>query len=57
MAKTDPTRPWLALPMQIPHKVQDFFSVSMQTEIGNGATTLFWRDRWLHGQHVEDIVP
>jgi hypothetical protein len=47
LAKTDPTRSWSALPMQIPHKAQALFSVSMQTEIGNRATTLFWQDRWL----------
>jgi hypothetical protein len=29
----------------------------MQTEVGDGAITLFWRDRWLHGQRVTDITP
>jgi hypothetical protein len=42
LTKTDPTRPWSALPMQIPHKAQAMFSVSMQTKIGNGTATLFW---------------
>jgi hypothetical protein len=29
----------------------------MQTEIGDGTNTLFWRDRWIHGHRVEDIAP
>jgi hypothetical protein len=49
LTKTDPTRPWSELLMQIPHKAQAFFSVCMQTEIGDGTATLFWRDRWIHG--------
>jgi hypothetical protein len=27
------------------------------TEIGNGARTLFWTDRWIHGQKIEDLAP
>jgi hypothetical protein len=57
LAKTDPTRPWLALPIQVLDKCQAFFSIAMQTEIGDGTKTLFWRDRWLHGQRVEDLAP
>jgi hypothetical protein len=33
------------------------FSMAMQTEVGNGANTLFWKDRWLQGQRVADIAP
>ena len=31
--------------------------MAMQTEIGNGASTLFWSDRWLMGHMVVDIAP
>jgi hypothetical protein len=57
LAKTDPTQPWSTLPIQVPNKCQAFFSIAMQTEIGDGTKTLFWRDRWLHGQRVEDLAP
>jgi hypothetical protein len=56
LAKTDPTRPWSALPIQVPDKRQTFFSIAMQTKIGDGTKKLFWRDRWLHGQRVEDLA-
>jgi hypothetical protein len=29
----------------------------MQAEIGDGSSTLFWKDRWLHGQRLVDIAP
>lgn len=41
LAKTEPGRPWPALPIQVPDMVRSFFSVAMRTEIGNGASTLF----------------
>lgn len=33
------------LSIQVPEKVKDFFSLALQTELGNGATTLFLSDR------------
>jgi hypothetical protein len=57
LQKTDPTRPWSTLPMQIPHKIQAFFSIVMQCEVRDGASTLFWSNKWLHGQCVDDIAP
>jgi hypothetical protein len=41
LEKMDPSRPGSTLPIQIPIKAQAFFSVAMQTEVGNGANTLF----------------
>jgi hypothetical protein len=29
----------------------------MQTKVGNGANTIFWKDRWIQGQRVVDIAP
>jgi hypothetical protein len=56
LEKTDPNRPWSALPICLPDKVRVFFSVAMQAEIRNGSRTLFWQDRWLHGQRIVDIA-
>ena len=57
LAKTDPMRPWSSLPLQFCDKVKAFFSMAMMTEIENGASTLFWTDRWLHGLCVKDLAP
>jgi hypothetical protein len=29
----------------------------MITEVGNGAITYFWKDRWLDGKRVQEIAP
>jgi hypothetical protein len=57
LEKTNPNQPWLALPIRIPDTVRAFFSVAMQAEIGDGSSTLFWQDRWLHGQRIADFAP
>jgi hypothetical protein len=57
LKKTDPSRPWSALPIQILDKSQAFFAIAMQTEIGDGTSTLFWRDRWINGHRVADLAP
>jgi hypothetical protein len=49
--------PWASLALQVPKKVIYFFSMAMQTELGNGATTFFWTDRWLLGHRIADLAP
>jgi len=34
-----------------------FFSLAIISEVGNGKNTLFWTDRWLHGQSVAQLAP
>jgi hypothetical protein len=31
--------------------------MAMVSVVGDGASTLFWKDRWLNGQRIEDIAP
>jgi hypothetical protein len=57
LKKTEPNRPWSTLPAQVLKQVKALFSVAMQTEVGDGKNTMFWTDRWLHGQRIEDITP
>jgi hypothetical protein len=46
-----------ALPFHVPEQVRAFFSVAVISEIGDGANTLFWTDRWIHGQCIADLAP
>ena len=57
LQKTEPNRPWAKLPIQVPNHVRSFFLVAIISEVGNGSHTLFWTDRWLHGQCIADLAP
>jgi hypothetical protein len=37
--------------------VKAFFRVAIVSEVGNGKNTIFWTDRWLHGQSLDQLVP
>ena len=57
LQKTEPDRPWVDLPIQVPEQVRVFFAAATYSEVGDGATTLFWTDKWLHGQCIADVAP
>jgi hypothetical protein len=54
--KIDPGRPWANLPIQVPKKAGSFISTVLVSEVGNGAHTLFWTDKWLLGQNVCNLA-
>ena len=41
----------------MPGQVQAFFRLAVVSEVGNGANTLFWADKWLNGQSIADLAP
>jgi len=43
--KTDPSRPWAGLTIQVPQKAQALFHMAVDAIVGNGETILFWSDR------------
>jgi hypothetical protein len=57
LQKTDSSRPWVDLPIQVPSIARSFFSAVLMSEVGNGANTLFWVDKWINGKKVADIAP
>ena len=57
LQKTEPDKPWTFLPIQVHQSVKSFFSMAVVTQVGNGTNTLFWTDRWLHGQSLDMMVP
>ena len=55
--KTDPSRPWAGLPVQISRNTQALFNVAVDAIVGNGEKILFWTDRWLDGHTLDEIAP
>ena len=57
LQKTEPHRPWANLPIHVLEQASAFFKVVVYSEVGDGTKTLFWTDRWLHGQCIADLAP
>jgi hypothetical protein len=57
LKKTDTENSWTLVPLQISPCLEPFFSMAVITEIGDGSNSLCWKDRWIFGQRVQDIVP
>jgi hypothetical protein len=57
LSRTEPSRPWIGLPMKIPKKATSFFNEVVLTVVGDGASTKFWKDKWLHGKKIADLAP
>jgi len=57
LKKSEPNRPWAHLPIHVPNQAKAFFAVAIISEVGNGEHTLFWTDRWLHGQSIAELAP
>jgi hypothetical protein len=55
--KTDPSRSWAGLPIQVPQNAQALFNVAVDVIVGNGEKILFWKDRWLDGHTIAEIAP
>jgi hypothetical protein len=50
LEKTDPSRPWSWLPVQVPNKARALFNMAVVTVVGDGQNTIFWKDRWINGK-------
>ena len=37
--------------------VTAMLAISVSSLVGDGRSTLFWKDRWLHGKSIEDLAP
>ena len=57
LQKTEPDKPWAFLPVQAPPQAKAFFAISVTSVVGNGRNTLFWTDRWLLGQRLDQTFP
>jgi hypothetical protein len=57
LKKSEPDKPWASLPLQVSKDVEYLLSLAIITEVGDGANTLFWRDKWLAGRSIQDLAP
>jgi len=55
--KTKQDRPWAGLEIPVHLNASALFAISVVTIVGNGENTLFWSDRWLHEQKLENLAP
>ncbi|WVZ63856.1 LOW QUALITY PROTEIN: hypothetical protein U9M48_013454 [Paspalum notatum var. saurae] len=57
LQKTDGSRPWAGLPVQVPLKARALFNMAVATRVGNGVSTFFWTDWWLEDKTVAELAP
>ncbi|GJN09731.1 hypothetical protein PR202_ga27762 [Eleusine coracana subsp. coracana] len=55
--KTRTDRPWTDLELPSHPNSLALFALAVTTQVGNGANTLFWSDRWIHGQSIQSLAP
>jgi len=41
LQKTDPSRPWTGLPIQVPGNAHALFGIAVKSVVGNGESTKF----------------
>jgi hypothetical protein len=52
LQKIEPNRQWEDFNIHVPEQIKAFFAALLI-----GTTTLFWTNRWLHGQSIADLAP
>jgi hypothetical protein len=57
LQKTEPDRPWVDFEIKVHRFSTTLFAASVCSIVGNGANTLFWTDKWMHGQSLLQIAP
>ena len=55
--KVDPNRTWIDLPTTTDTTTRALFRAATMMVVGDGTSTLFWQDSWIHGCCVQQIVP
>ena len=57
LQKTDPSRPWTGLPIQVPGNAHALFGIAVKSVVRNGESTKFWSDRWPQRKTVLELAP
>jgi hypothetical protein len=45
LKKKEPHHLWVSLEVRVPDQVRAFFTIAINSEVGNGQDTMFWTDR------------
>ena len=58
LKKSKPEQPWagLDLPVNVNANAKAMFEISVTTIVGHSTTVLFWTDRWIHGNSIQDLA-
>jgi hypothetical protein len=48
---------WAGLPVLVPRKARALFDAAVVTIVGDGTSTKFWADRWIHGRTIAEWAP
>jgi hypothetical protein len=57
LRRTEQNRPWQGLPGLKDDEATDTFNSLVAIKVGDGASTWFWKDRWVHGAAIADFAP
>lgn len=57
LRRTDGQRPWAEFEINVTTEARALYQAAVHTTIGNGDKALFWEDRWLHGNRIQDVAP
>ena len=57
LKKTQPNRLWPVMQVKIHPNVVAMFAASVVSIVGDDNTTVFWTDRWLQGNSVDNLAP
>jgi hypothetical protein len=54
---TDPSKPWASMSVHKHEPTRAFFRASATVMVRNDASMLFWEERWLDGQGLQELAP
>lgn len=57
LRRTDQQRPWAEFEFNVTTEARTIYQAATHATVGNGDNTLFWEDRWLQGNRIQDLAP
>uniref|UniRef100_K3YDR9 Reverse transcriptase zinc-binding domain-containing protein n=1 Tax=Setaria italica TaxID=4555 RepID=K3YDR9_SETIT len=57
LSRMDGDKTWSSFTFKEKTTAKVFFEASVMVQVGDGATTLFWMDRWINGCFIKMLAP